>query len=194
MVAAGKQSTHRPVDHLGQRGLVNRHHRGPTGQGLERNQALTFVVGGVNDQVGRTEVEGQLLKTHAGLNMDGVSNTQSLGLSHEGFAHVTPPDDDQTSSRVLFEDKRHRPEEGAMAFARHQTAHGQQERRPRVRSAAQRCLIGGIVGFAKRLVRQLFLLVVVVHWTEHLVVNAVQHRLAVPILGRPVPLLEFTTC
>ena len=79
-----------------------------------------------------------------------------------------------------------------MAFASHEAAHGQQERRGRVGPAAQRRFIGGIVGLAKRLVRQLFLLMVVIHGAEHLVVHPVQHGFAVPIFGWTVPLLEFT--
>ena len=80
-----------------------------------------------------------------------------------------------------------------MAFACDQPSNGQEQGRLGVRTSRQSRFVCRIVGFAKGLVGELFLLMVVVHGTEHLVVHTVEHRFAHPIFGWLVPLLKFSS-
>ena len=107
MIAARKEAAYRFVDHFGQRRLVHGDHRRSTGQGLQRDQALSFVVRRVDDHIGRPEVQRQLFETHARLDVNGMSDAQAFGLAHERFSHVASPDDDQSGPRMLLEDGRH---------------------------------------------------------------------------------------
>ena len=55
-------------------------------------------------------------------------------------------------------------------------------------------LVSRIVGFAKRFVRQLFFLMVMVHRPKHLVVNAVEHGFALPVARWIVPRFKLLAC
>ena len=151
-----QQSTHRPVDHLGQ--LVNRHHRGPTGQGPSESCPT---VGGVNDRSAARKWR-PTAQNSCPVEMDGVSNAQSLGLSHEGFPHRPCPMMTKRAPgcclRINGIDRRRcdglcAPPDG-----------------PRPARAASSCPVGRTTlphrrhrRICEALVRQLFLLVVVVH-------------------------------
>ena len=132
-----------------------------------------------------------MLKTHPGLNVNSVGDAQTLGLFHQRLSHVPATNDDQSSTRVLLENGGHGTQKGSVTFPSHETPDGQEKWGFGVRLPRQGGFICGIVGLAKRFVGELFLLVVVVHGPEHLVVNTVEHGFTDPILWRLIPLLKL---